>query len=259
MQGNLSLGLKIKQYRERAELSQMELAHRVGKNDAAWVSRIESGRISPKKASLKSIASALELSEREILFLDEANVASHAAILRTSKKFMLSLELTDVLQAAVNEITYDLNLLGTIIDIVRGDKMFAATFTQSWYTELAAKALPKPFHELSVLMAEAEDNYMVRCVREQKVLRCTDMKHIAVPFVSPFISRILASLSTFKSAIIFPLLSLKGESLGALAFAKDYEDDFVYETPVLQAFTEQVSIAIENAKKFETLKKNMEG
>lgn len=62
------IGIRIRQFRKRAKISQLELELRI---DAAFgsISRIENGITNPTKETLFAIAEALELSTYETAFL----------------------------------------------------------------------------------------------------------------------------------------------------------------------------------------------
>lgn len=66
-----ALGGAIRQLREKAELSQEELADRAGLS-RAWVSEIESGRKSPMWRTVEQLARGLEVRMIEIVALVEA-------------------------------------------------------------------------------------------------------------------------------------------------------------------------------------------
>jgi transcriptional regulator with XRE-family HTH domain len=66
-----ALGSAIRQLRERAELSQEELADRAGLS-RAWVSEVESGRKSPMWRTVEQLADGLGVRMIDITALVEA-------------------------------------------------------------------------------------------------------------------------------------------------------------------------------------------
>ncbi|MBD3363224.1 helix-turn-helix domain-containing protein [Candidatus Dojkabacteria bacterium] len=253
---NYRLGEKIKIYRKRAKLSQMDLELEIEASPGS-ISRIETGKVNPTKETLLKIIDCLDLNALEIAQLYNLNQKKLAKILEVSKNFMSSLRLEKVLQDSVNEIAYELNLLGALIDIKKEDRVWGQTFTQTWYTSLAMKVMPTAFNKLNVAIKDAKENYMIRAILEQRTFLSTDLSDIAVPFVTPRVSKLLEKVSTVKSGIIFPIISRNGNSLGAIYFGKNYIDDFQAEYKILEIFTDTLATAIDNAKKYEDLKNEL--
>jgi transcriptional regulator with XRE-family HTH domain len=64
------IGLNIKEARERKDLTQLELAHKIGYqgDDAgAYISRLESGHQEPRLKTLQKIADALGMGVEKLL------------------------------------------------------------------------------------------------------------------------------------------------------------------------------------------------
>src|SRR5690606_17634368 len=62
------LGQRIRNFRKRAGLSQMELEGEIGAS-AGYLSRVENGEINPTKETIVTIAEKLELNDKEIDYL----------------------------------------------------------------------------------------------------------------------------------------------------------------------------------------------
>jgi transcriptional regulator with XRE-family HTH domain len=60
-------GLAVRKCRERSDISQEELAMRIGGADQAYVSRVEAGQINVTLETIGQIASALEVDASELL------------------------------------------------------------------------------------------------------------------------------------------------------------------------------------------------
>src|SRR5260221_11095434 len=140
----LKIGLKIRNFRLRAGLSQLDLE---GKIEAApgSLSRIESGQVNPSKETLLKIVDALNLKGVEALALFGMQHEDLGKLVETSRKFN-SLMIDEVMQNAVNEIAYEMNLLAAAIFILEDDKVYSKTFTKTWFTDLIFQLFPVPFH-----------------------------------------------------------------------------------------------------------------
>jgi len=65
---NKILGSRIKYFRKRAQLSQFDLENEIGAS-AGVISRIESGKVNPTKETVREVAEALEMNNRELDYL----------------------------------------------------------------------------------------------------------------------------------------------------------------------------------------------
>jgi transcriptional regulator with XRE-family HTH domain len=65
----ITLGSKIKYFRKRAKMSQLQLENEIGAA-AGSISRIENGEVNPTKETLKKIHKKLKLTSREYRYLD---------------------------------------------------------------------------------------------------------------------------------------------------------------------------------------------
>ncbi len=251
-----AIGKKIKKYRLRANMSQMELELAI-ESSFGSISRIEAGKVNPTKETLQKIIKTLDIRPFEASQLLGLDQEPYLHVLYASKEFMSSLILDKVLQNAVNIISKELKLLGVIIDIVKGDELWNATFTQSWYTDLMNKVMGKPHNSFFIKMKDYPDNIGVQCVTEQKVKKIKHVRDLGRGFLPLPVCDILNKIGGVKSGIAFPIISSGGQSLGVIYFGKNVEDDYESERYILQAFTDAVAIAIENAQKYEDLKKKV--
>lgn len=252
-----TIGGKIRFFRKRAGLSQIELESEIN-GAAGFISRIESGTINPSKETLLKIIEALDLSAKESAGLFSLDINNDLVrVLNVSKKISSSQNLDDVLQNAVNEIAYELKLLGAAIYILKEDRLYSRTFTNTWYSELALKIINKPLGSQSMGMKDNPDNLLVKCINEKKPQYSLFARDFASPMVHRKIIDILQRLAKHKCGISFPIYS--GEKpLGAILFSKNYVDDFKEEMDVLNAFVGYIGDVIVNAQRYEELKESYE-
>jgi len=237
------LGQKIRNFRIRSGKSQMDLELEIGAS-AGSLSRIENGEVNPTKETLIKLINILNLSSFESASLFGFEMTDIPKLLRTTQDITNAKDLDEVLQRAVNDIVFELNLLGSFITLVEGDKLFAKYTTQTWYTDLSMKVIGTVFNKLNVSLITDKENLMVQTVLQNKVIYSDDVNDFVVPAVSVAIANVLKKISGAKSGVSFPIVS-KGKVIGAIYFGKNYMDDLKNEQLILQAFTEYIANAIE--------------
>ncbi|MFS8131462.1 MAG: helix-turn-helix domain-containing protein [Candidatus Dojkabacteria bacterium] len=239
----LKLGQKIRNFRIRTGRSQLELEIEM-ESSSGSLSRIENGEVNPTKETLMKLITILNLSSFEAATLFGFEMTDIPNLLKTSVNIANAKDLEEVLQRSVNDIVFELNLLGSFITLVEGDRLFAKTTTQTWYTELSMKVIGKQFNSLSVSLIEDTSNLMVRTFLDRKVYYSEDVNDFIIPAVNKTIANILKSISGAKSGVSFPIIS-KSKVLGTIYFGKNYMDDLKNEQPILQAFTDYIAMALE--------------
>ena len=252
---NFTLGEKIRKFRTRAGLSQLDLECKIGAASGS-VSRIESGRVNPTKETLLKIVKVLDLQTVQIASLFEIQLNDLIGLVQTGSKLGGSLNLDEVLQNAVNEITYELDLLGACICLREEDRICAKTMTQTWYTEAFRRFLPRSFDAYSLSLSEHKDNLLVRTINDKKSFFTSNFYEASKYAYSEIVTSMIVKVMGFKCGRTFPIIH-ENEAIGAFFFVKNYVDDFTIEKSIIKAFSDHVATAISNAKKYEELKKKL--
>jgi transcriptional regulator with XRE-family HTH domain len=249
---SLNLGEKIKNFRKRAGLSQFELETRIDASPGS-ISRIESGQINPTKETLVKIIESLDLRTFDAAQLFELDIQELPKMVEFAKNVSSKLSIDQVLQTSVNEIVNALNLLGSVIFLADSKKVYAKTFTQSWYTRLVLELIPIPFDKLSTSLTDNKENYVVKSIVEQQPYVSNRLSDFTKGVLPDKIADLCQKVSGHMSAISYPIVS-EGKCIGAIMFTKKYIDDFKEERTVFKAFTDHIAVALSNAKKYEELK-----
>jgi transcriptional regulator with XRE-family HTH domain len=250
-----TLGDKIKFYRKRAGLSQLELETRIEASPGS-LSRIENGQINPTKETLIKIIDVLRLDMADSANLFNIPIKDSSIKFLKSTKFVTSsLELSRVLQHAVDEIVLELDFLAGFIVLVRGDKIYAQTSTDNWATRVSMKFMPGLFTDLNVPLSD-KHNLMVKAVVEKEAFFSNDYADFIVPAVSVNFASIMKRLTGVKSGIAVPIL-FEDQAIGAISFGRRYESDFKNELEAIELFADHVGIAIHNAQQYEKLQKSL--
>src|SRR5689334_10668509 len=106
------LGQKIRNFRIRSGKSQMELELEIGAS-AGSISRMENGEVNPSKQTLTKIIEVLGLVSFEAASLMGNDLSkSISDLYKFSSEVSSIKELNQLVQKAVDSITYELKLLG---------------------------------------------------------------------------------------------------------------------------------------------------
>ncbi len=256
MKDKLTLGEKIKFFRTQKKLSQSDLEIE-GNISFGTISRIESGQINPTKETLAKIIAALDIKPNQAASLFDINFNDNLArIVKISKKLSSSLDIDEILQASVNEITYELDLLGAVIFLVKDDRIYSQTFTQTWYSKIILNLIPAPMKELSMSIKENPHNLLIKTIKEKKPKYSLYARDFAAPIISAELTDILQKIAGHKCGICFPIIS-EDKAIGAILFSKNYIDDFSSEKKILEAYVEHVGAVLGNAQKYQNLKEKI--
>jgi transcriptional regulator with XRE-family HTH domain len=247
----LTLGQKIKKYRTRSNMTQLDLELAIQASQGS-ISRIENGQINPTKETLINIIKVLNLNVFEAANLFNIDTSNLSSLFNLGNKLNNSVELDELLQKAVNEISYELNLLGSFIVLEEKGRLFLKTFTQTWFTKISLEIIGKPIKNINVTIDEAHDNLMVKSYLLKREFISFDHSDFVVPAVSSKVGKLLQLVSDVKAGISLPLI-YQDKSIGAIYFGKRYEDDFSTEISLLRSFSESVATAIESVRRIEEL------
>src|SRR5262245_39597744 len=110
------IGQKIRNFRKRAGLSQLQLETQIGMSPGG-LSRIENGEVNPSKETLNKIIDELDLKAIEASPLFGVELTDISNLLRISKELTDSNDLNEILQKAVDDLVYELNLLSGFITL----------------------------------------------------------------------------------------------------------------------------------------------
>jgi transcriptional regulator with XRE-family HTH domain len=218
MDSNKSLGQKIAYYRKRAGLSQLQLELEIAAGQGS-ISRIENGQVNPTKETLVNIIKVLNLNAFESADIFNIDTNSFPKIVRASRNLNSSLNLDDILQTAVDDTVYELNLVGAILVLVEGDKLYAKTFTRKWYTQLLMQVLNVPFSDLNTELTKNSKNLFVKTILENKSYYSTKLSDFSVDVIPNSVADLAQKVTTHACAISFPIV-YSDKVIGSITFSK---------------------------------------
>jgi transcriptional regulator with XRE-family HTH domain len=245
-----TVGEKIKKFRKRAGVSQFELELRINASPGS-ISRIESGQVNPTKETISKIVQVLNLKMQEAAALYEIRTDELPQLVQLAKKLSSKLNLDELLQDAVNQTVYDLNLFGCILFLCDDEYVYAKTQTDTWYLKFVNAILPQPLGTMKLSLKDTE-NYVVKTIVERKPQMTTILHNFSKNVFPDRISDVIQKYNGTKCGISLPMI-VDDKVIGALVFSKNNEDNFDVEYKVLEAFTVHIAISIMNALKYKEL------
>jgi len=216
------------------------------------LSRIENGEIKPQKDTIIKIAYALRLNTREIASLFGIDIPDYKHLYREALRILTSLSLKDVLDRTVNELTFKMGYLGSVVFLLKGDRLYFGAITMSDISRKIFEHLDRPVEELYVSLTRDTSNLLVKAIKERKVYLTPYTHEYTVPALSREMADTLQVLTGDRSNIIYPLY-VEDEPLGAIVYIKKVEDDFREERDTLELISRMIAVAIRNALRFEAL------
>jgi len=247
----MTLGQKIRRFRKRAGLSQLALELAIEASPGS-LSRIENGKVNPTKETIIEIARVLELETREIASLFGIEVHDNNHLFEETTKILSTQNLQEVLDRAVNNLIFKMGYLASCIFLVNGDNVGFSSLTNSNLSAKALACLDKPLSSLLLSLTNDTANLTVKAIKENKVYFTHYTRDYTVPAVTAETADKIQEVTGDKSNIIYPLFTDK-QPFGAIVYVKKVVSDFKDERETLGIISKQIAIAIQNAKKFESL------
>lgn len=256
-QKTYDLGNKIRNFRLRAGLSQFKLEELINASPGS-ISRIENGEVNPTKETLVKIIEVLNIKSKDAALLFDLDLDELPKMIKLAGKLSSTLELDKLLQSCVNELVYELDLLGSMIFLTEGEIVYAKTITQSWYTQLVLKLLGRPVSSLETSMEVNKANYIVRTIKENKNFYGLKISDFSKNVIPDKLADLLQKVTVTKCGISLPV-KYEGEIIGSLFCTKGYVDDFKTEMPILESFADLIGVAVVNSRKYQKLLLEIDG
>lgn len=253
-------GQKIRNFRFRANMSQLELETKIDASPGS-ISRIENGIINPTKETLSKISNVLNISPIEIADLLGISIFDPANIVSAINTISNSLDLEATLQNAV-DIMFGLfpNYNGGVvllIDEKNKDRLYSKTVSRMPKIGLVYKLLKKPLNKFYIRL-DVVESLLAKSVKTRHNFQSYSLVDFAKGSMPDYLPKNVASILDFKSGISMPLL-YENEIIGATLYTKSVREEFSeYEQKVLELLNKQIAITIMNAKQHEELLKKLE-
>jgi signal transduction histidine kinase len=187
------------------------------------------------------------------------------SISETSKELRYKV-LQKIFEILVSEIDYekmtqrvtdvmveDMDFLGGVLFLFdkKQRELIAWTYTQSRLGNIVVSWLPKSFREYRYPL-DLKNNLVVDTFLKEKMNITTRMADMISPIVSAKMSDKMQGFMGMKLCVSLPI-KFHNEMLGVLFFTSVREETSEEELKMLKTFTEQVAIAIQNARLFKKI------
>lgn len=247
----MTLGQKIRRFRKRAALSQLSLELVIEASPGS-LSRIESGKVNPTKETIVDIAKALKLETREIASLFGIEVYDNNHLFEETTRILSTHNLQEVLYRAVNSLIFKMGYIGSGIFLADGDTVSFVSMTDSNLADKALACLDRPLSSLFYSLTRDTSNLVIKAINKNRVYLTHYVRDFTMPAVTTETANRIQEVTGNRSSIIYPLVTNKAP-FGAIVYAKTIVSDFKHERETLKTISKQIAVAIQNAKKFESL------
>lgn len=175
-----------------------------------------------------------------------------------------TLDIYEMAQKIVNLVGWEMGMHGALMVLLEEEKngqkvLRAAAMSTTPLFERALKILPKPLHEYSIPWGLDPSNLFYKAMQERRPYTSKDFKELYVPPLTRKLADLVQKALRTKYTVVYPL-SARGVQLGAIAFdiPKPFEDFTVDEIELMNAFMDEVGIAVEKARLERELKEKNE-
>lgn len=242
---NQTLGERIRYFRKRAGLSQMELECEV-ELSAGTVSRIENNTTNPTKETLLKIINFLNLNDFEIATIFNLDIKDSLDILNLVNEFSQHTYYEDLIQTAVNTIAKYLKFRHVSVLLYKNGSLEAAYANQNINSTNATSLLGVPLHKIKVSF-DLSENILVKCIKENEVVFSNNLYSACIGITDQDTANKIQRITKLNYFVVFPLI-FKSYKLGCAIFVKDRSDSYEVELPILHALSRQLAIQIHKTR-----------
>lgn len=254
---SLVLGNKIRQFRQRAGLSQMQLELEI---DAApgSLSRIESGQVNPTKETLNKISQILKLEIQETATL--FNIDLDAVMAEKDKYFeasSLALDLIELNRGKEKDLEPTLNLLLEdmekrlkfpwigifLLNAEKGTLSIKKTNAPKLAIDLVNKFVDKPIYEINIDISER--NLLCQALSSKRIYQSRKLSDHLHPYVGQNLSEIIEKIIGTTTILSVPI-SYKEQGIGVMCIGLTEKTLNSNITDFIQFAADKIGIAFAN-------------
>lgn len=243
----MKIGEKIKNYRQRAGVSQMDLELAI---DAAFgsVSRIENNKVNPTKETLISISKTIGLSTNEIADLFGIDLSNDSSLLELVSTLHEYNSLDSLSNYIVNDFALKLGYLGALL-LLKDDeesyrcKALTSNNISSVTFDLFRKFAMFQLTDLVLNTSKHSSNIIIKAISQNTPQICSATAELGHPVLPSMIANLIQKYTGDKMYGIFPI-SYKEMKLGAIVYAKKVAVGFESDSRVLLSISKQLGLAL---------------
>ncbi len=206
-----------------------------------------------RRKEMEELANKLSVSEEKIKEQLKELVQKHkfvSILRRLDQIIMNTLDLQEMAQKIVDTVSWELGFAGGIIGVLseKGEILNFLAISQTPEIKKLLISWDKPFSSLNLLLTSPHYNVIGKALEQRRSVITDSLADVFHGVVSLKEAAALQKSLRVKSCLIYPL-SAKGKRIGALVFLlrEPYANLPLEEIEVLNAFSDQAGIAIENA------------
>lgn len=200
------LGTKIRVFRKRAGISQMDLE--VATDSATGsMSRIESGEVNPTKETLLKIALFLKLTDFEIAELFSFQLETPTKLLETVNLLATSKNVDEVVKTIIDSLYQEFRIHAGIFMKDTNHLIGKYNGTHGLATNAIGVMGFPSFNDIRVSINEFPENLLVKSFKEVKVIQDTDINKFGIGIARPTILNLVKKLIDLKACIAIPLIA----------------------------------------------------
>lgn len=168
-----------------------------------------------------------------------------------SESILSTLDISNILQNSVDMIVNRYNFLGGIILLLENDKLYAHSISKGRIASSFLNLIGKPISSLSIeIRGNEEKNYIVKSIIQKRYISDPNLYYFTQGVLSENATILAQRITGTKYCISLPIFNAR-QPLGALFLSKKVNQDFSNELLVLKLITNQIGIAISNARFFQ--------
>lgn len=247
---NTLIGDKIRNFRKRAEMSQLELEVAIGAATGS-ISRVESGDVNPSKETLVKIIESLNLNMYDAADLFDINVSQDPVEKIISEVNGL------ITEGLSKQQIYDLTTQ-RLVKLLNVDYCgFLVLDDEGENIELVSVDIPSIIYgfvekfigrktvglKFPLRKEGYDENHYVRTVVENRIIETDNFYNHTRPVIPEQMSDLVAKYMDFSRGIALPL-SHNGKVLGCIGLMWKSKSVSIGEHKVLQAFAKQIALAL---------------
>jgi len=255
---NLTIGEKIRFFRKRANLSQFQLESKIHASNGS-ISKTENGEVNPTKETLLKIIQALDLNATEAALLFDIKVDKDLTKILQLSRNLNVLDLDQVIKNFVNELILGLNIISSLIWLKEGEILTPTPFTNTWYTDLITKMLPTPLAALSINLnsEKYKNNPMAKAANDRKIYSSGFFADFGEGLLPKKFLLSVEKLLGIKMSVAIPMI-IGDRCIGVVTASWNSKEKFESDIGIIEAFSNQLAITIENIYKYRDLEKKLE-
>lgn len=166
-----------------------------------------------------------------------------------SSSALSTIDLGVLLQNSIDKVVSVYNFLGGILLLKENDHIYAKTIAGGRITSKFLELIGKPIDTLKIKLDAKYSNKIVDSVLDKEVKFSFDLQDFTKEVFSDSLASKAKRITNTKAAIAIPL-KYRDEVIGSLFFSKSREENFERELPILRMISNQLAIAIVNARLF---------